>query len=56
MASRIVISNMHKATDKEWMLVVDKMFNHKDPKNDEPAPLISQECYDIIKENITERK
>ncbi|MFT5858208.1 MAG: ribonucleoside-diphosphate reductase alpha subunit [Flavobacteriaceae bacterium] len=51
LASRIAVSNLHKETKKTWSDVVEDMYNYIDPKTDEAAALISDEVYQIIKEN-----
>lgn len=52
LAARIAISNLHKETTKDWHSIVDKMRHHMHPITNEFAPLLSEECYNIIKENI----
>ena len=52
LAARICVSNLHKNTDKKFEDVVDKLFNYVNPKTNEQAPLLSDEVYQFIKENI----
>jgi ribonucleotide reductase alpha subunit len=52
LASRIIISNLHKATSSNYEEVCDQLYNHINTKTNEHAPLLSTECYQIIKNNI----
>lgn len=52
LASRLVISNLHKETESDYLKVADKLFSYYNKTINELSPLISQECYDVIKKNI----
>lgn len=52
LASRIVISNMHRETFDNYGEVCDKMYNYFNKKINQQSPLLSKECYDIIKQNL----
>ena len=52
LASRLVISNLHKETESDYLKVANKLFNYFNQTINESSPLISQECYDVIKNNI----
>lgn len=52
LASRLATSNLHKITNKNYEETCDLLYNHINPKTNEHAPLLSKECYDIIKNNI----
>jgi ribonucleoside-diphosphate reductase alpha chain len=52
LASRLVISNLHKETESDYLKVADKLFNYFNKKINSPSPLISKETYDVIKNNI----
>ncbi|MEM7037379.1 MAG: ribonucleoside-diphosphate reductase subunit alpha [Bacteroidota bacterium] len=51
LAARIAISNLHKETEKSFSRTVEKLYNYVDPKTGDPAPLIGDETYAIVKEN-----
>ena len=50
LASRIVVSNNHKNTDKDFTTVVKKLYNFICPITNNARPLVSEELYD----NVTE--
>ncbi|KIY94382.1 ribonucleoside-diphosphate reductase largesubunit [Monoraphidium neglectum] len=50
LAARIAVSNLHKNTLKSFKETVRIMHEHVNPKNDQPAPLVSDECFEIIME------
>ena len=52
MAARIAISNLHKETKDDWGYVVDQMYNYVNPRSGQKAPLIAEDVYHIIKENL----
>ena len=54
LASRIVISNMHKETDGNLLIIAEKMYNYVNPKTGLAGPLISLETFEIIKQFSTE--
>jgi len=51
LASRIAVSNLHKNTKKSFSETIKDLYEYIDPKNGQKAPLISDEVYEIIKEN-----
>ena len=50
LAMRISVSNLHKNTNKLFSDVIEILCNNKD-KNNDPAPLISDEVRDIVQKN-----
>ena len=51
LASRIAVSNLHKATKKSFAETIDDLYNYVDPVTGDPASLIAEDVYEIIKEN-----
>jgi len=51
LASRISVSNLHKNTKKTFSETMDDLYNYIDPKTGKNAALLSDEVYDVIKEN-----
>lgn len=51
LASRIAISNLQKNTHKSFSKVIADLYHYHDPKNGQPAPLISEETYLIVQEH-----
>lgn len=51
LASRIAVSNLHKATKKSFAETIDELYNYVDPVTGDPASLIAEDVYEIIKEN-----
>ncbi|RAJ02494.1 ribonucleoside-diphosphate reductase alpha chain [Chitinophaga skermanii] len=51
LASRIAVSNLHKNTVKSFSKTMKKLYEFIDPKTDKPAPLLSDEVYEIIRKN-----
>lgn len=51
LASRIAISNLQKNTHKSFSRTIADLYHYRDPKNGNPAPLISEETYEIVQEN-----
>ncbi|ATL49484.1 ribonucleoside-diphosphate reductase subunit alpha [Chitinophaga caeni] len=51
LASRIAVSNLHKNTTKSFSKTMKKLYEYIDPKVGKPAPLLSDEVYEIIKKN-----
>ena len=47
LAANILISNLHKSTEEDYGLVIDKLYNKE-------VQLISQDVYNFAKDNITE--
>ena len=51
LAARISMSNLHKSTSASFMETVDKLKNYVHPKTGLNAPLIAEDCYEIIKKH-----
>jgi ribonucleoside-diphosphate reductase alpha subunit len=51
LAARIEVSNLHKETEKSFSKVMSAFRHYKHPKTGEPAPLVSQEVYDVTMAN-----
>ncbi|CAG9467672.1 unnamed protein product [Pedinophyceae sp. YPF-701] len=51
LAARIAVSNLHKNTLKSFSQTVDLMYHHKNAKNGQPAPLVSDELHQIVMAN-----
>ena len=51
LASRIAVSNLHKATKKSFAETIVDLYNYIDPITGDPASLIAKDVYEIIQEN-----
>ncbi|MCP9199045.1 ribonucleoside-diphosphate reductase subunit alpha [Gramella sp. GC03-9] len=51
LAARISVSNLHKNTKKTFSEVMTDLYEYINPRTGESAPLISDEIYEVIKEN-----
>ena len=51
LASRIAVSNLHKNTKKSFSETVKDLYEYIDPKNNQKAPLISDEVFEVINKN-----
>jgi len=51
LASRIAVSNLHKNTVKSFSTTMKKLYEYVDPKVGKPAPLLSDDVWEIIKKN-----
>lgn len=51
LASRIVVSNLHKNTEKSFAATIKNLYEYVDPKTGENASLIAEDVYKIIEEN-----
>ncbi len=51
LASRIVVSNLHKNTKKSFTDTMEDLYSYVDPKTNQPAPLLSEDVYKAIKDN-----
>ncbi len=51
LAARIAVSNLHKNTKKSFSETAELLYNYIDPKTGLAAPLLSEEVYQIIKDN-----
>lgn len=54
LASRIAISNLQKNTNKSFSQTISELFHYVDIKGAKKAPLISEEVYEIVKQNAEE--
>lgn len=50
LAARISVSNLHKQTIDKFSVLVEEFHNYKHPKTGLPAPLISDEVYEIVQQ------
>lgn len=51
LASRIVVSNLHKQTKKSFSDTMKDLYEYVDPKTGEKAPLLADDVYQVIMEN-----
>lgn len=51
LASRIAVSNLHKNTVKSFSTTMKKLYEYVDPKVGKPAPLLSEDVWEIISKN-----
>ena len=51
LAARIAISNLHKNTNKSFSETMSEMYYYVNPRNNQAAPLISDEVHQVIQEN-----
>jgi ribonucleoside-diphosphate reductase alpha chain len=51
LASRIVVSNLHKNTEKSFSKTMEKLYYYTDKKTGKKAPLIAQDVHEIIQKN-----
>ena len=51
LAARIAISNLHKETEKSFSKTISQLYHYIDPANGDPAPLVSEETYQIVMAN-----
>src|SRR6056300_1066427 len=51
LAARISVSNLHKNTKKSFSDVMEDLYTYVNPRTGETAPLLSDEVYQVIKEN-----
>jgi ribonucleoside-diphosphate reductase alpha subunit len=54
LAARIAVSNLHKVTSKSFSNTMKRLYTYVDPKTGENAPLISKECWKIIKDHAAD--
>ena len=48
LAARIAISNLHKQTKKTFSHVISDLYHYVNPKNGNPAPMISKDTYEAV--------
>ncbi|MGY8888022.1 MAG: ribonucleoside-diphosphate reductase subunit alpha, partial [Flavobacteriales bacterium] len=51
LASRIAVSNLHKATKKSFAETMNDLYNYVDPVTGDPASLLAEDVHEIIQEN-----
>lgn len=51
LAARISVSNLHKNTKKSFSEVMEDLYTYVNPRTGKKAPLLSDEVYNVIKEN-----
>ncbi len=51
LASRIAVSNLHKNTEKSFSRTMELLYEYVDPKTGEPASLIAEDVYEVVKKN-----
>ena len=51
LAARIAISNLHKNTNKSFSETMKEMYFYVNPRNNQKAPLLSEEVHNAIQEN-----
>jgi ribonucleoside-diphosphate reductase alpha chain len=51
LAARIAISNLHKNTNKSFSETMNEMYHYVNPRNDQKAPLLSDEVHKVIQDN-----
>jgi len=52
LAARLEVSNLHKNTKKSFHEVVEDLYNYINPRSGEKGPLVSDEVYQIVEDNI----
>lgn len=51
LAARIAISNLHKKTSNSYLEVSTRLYTKIKDKIGRPAPMLSDDVYEVIKEN-----
>ncbi|MFM1807400.1 MAG: Ribonucleoside-diphosphate reductase, large subunit [Bacteroidota bacterium] len=51
LAARIAVSNLHKNTKKSFSETMADLYNYVNPRTGKKGPLLSDEVYEVIKEN-----
>lgn len=54
LAARIVVSNLHKQTQKDFSMVIEELYNVWNPKTNSTDPIVSKKVYDIVKKHSKE--
>lgn len=54
LAARISVSNLHKNTKKSFSEVMTDLYEYVNPRTGKKAPLLSDEVYEVIKNNADE--
>ncbi|KAI9573683.1 ribonucleotide reductase [Boletus coccyginus] len=53
LAARIAISNLHKETKKNFSAVIKDLYEYINPKNGQPAGMISEQTYNIVQKHAS---
>lgn len=53
LASRLLISNLHKSSPDKFSKAVELMYGYVNPKTGEHSPKVSTEVYQLVKENAS---
>ena len=51
LATRIVVSNLHKQTESDFTKVINQLYECRNPKTGEIDPIISNKVYDVVKQH-----
>lgn len=51
LAGRIAVSNLHRNTESSFTKNIKAMYRYVNPKTGEPAPLVSEELYNLVRTN-----
>ncbi|KAH0831964.1 ribonucleotide reductase [Lanmaoa asiatica] len=51
LAARIAISNLHKETKKNFSAVIKDLYEYINPKNGQPAGMISEQTYNVVQKH-----
>lgn len=54
LAARLAITALYKRVPKDFSTVIDSLYNYINPRTNEPSGMISEEIFNIIKNNATE--
>ena len=54
LAARIAVSNLHKQTKKQFSSVISDLYHYINPKNRQPAPMISEQTYQTVMRHAEE--
>ena len=54
LAARVSVSNLHKNTKKSFSEVMTDLYQYVNPRTGKKAPLLSDEVYQVIKDNAEE--
>eukprot|EP00759_Apiculatamorpha_spiralis_P011748 PhF_6_TR18961/c2_g1_i1/m.27825/K00525/E1.17.4.1A, nrdA, nrdE; ribonucleoside-diphosphate reductase alpha chain len=51
LAGRLAVTNLHKVTMESFVSTMEVLYTYRNPKNNESAPLISQDVWEVIQQN-----
>lgn len=54
LAARLAITALYKRVPKDFSTVIDSLYNYINPRTNEPSGMISEDIFNIIKNNATE--